>query len=251
MLRHLALLIVVVWIVLSAVPAEAAITRVDFANCEADAATTTMDCTLTVSGTNPALFCGLGINNNTDSNPTARWDPAGANESLVQLVESGAAGGRYLTVFRLAPPTAVTDGIVRFSDMDAGLTETATCVSYSDVDGADPEDTFDLTTCAAAVSHNTGTITSPAGDMILGWILIHGTGTAPTETGDSVLITSNDTANITVGAAEDLDGADDDLNWAWSGSTTCRSYAVNVNAAGGGAPAGPPAGSLMLIGVGK
>lgn len=211
----------------------------------------TIDITMTVDATSDnVIYCMVGANETTDSNPTVVWDPTGANESLTQLAESNTPG-RYISIFRKVGATAGASKTVRFASMSTAAKEVVICKPFYGVDQGTPEDTLDIQRTASSVTTiSTGTITSPAGDWIVSFVVSASGGTYSVTGGGNVLAETAiiDTSGFKGAIAYDADGADDTIDWSWSPGAPAATYGFNVNASGGGGGGGvTPKGSLLGV----
>ncbi len=231
----------------AAVPAHAAIARVDFSTCNSGttAGTTTMDCTgLDVSGANKAIYCWAGSNDTTDLTLVVTYDLAGAMQVLTEVGEHTGGTGRYLWVGRYVGPTDGSNKTVTFAGLSAVAQDSGGCGSFTGIDPADPDDTVSQSNLANITNPwSSATITSPAGDWILSFVAEANSTDPGVSGGGQTLIAHSAAASATfeTGAAEDIDGADDTIDWTGGTGNAGTMLSFNVNAAavaGGGSEFG-------------
>ncbi len=229
MLR-LGLLSCVVLLVLAG-PASAAIAHGTAVGCDSTTtgSVTTMTCNPDVSGSNKVLYCAVMANDVPNIDPAAVYN---VTENMTLIKESSGTG-IYLGVFRLiAPSDGVGVGVV-FTGLSGSVRDAGICVNYTGVDQSTPNDTENLVETASATSLNSGSITSPAGDVIFGGYSTTGNVTPTVNTGGgNAIILNKKTAgnNGNVSIAEDVDGADDTMDWSWSPGSAASAITMNLNA---------------------
>lgn len=202
------------------------------------ASTTTISITgFTVSGVDKVLYVVVMANEPAvlSPDPTVVWDSAGANQNFGAPIKKSTGTGTYIAVYRLINPTDGASKIISISGMSATVRDAAAAVLYSGVDQVTPNDAEVLQEVASQASpYSSSTITSPAGDAILGFYARETNTTSPTVTGGgNVLVVAKSVSgtNGYCAIAEDLDGADDTIDWAFSTSTIPISLVTfNVNA---------------------
>ncbi len=210
--------------------ASAAIAHGTAVGCDSTAtgSVTTMTCNPDVSGSNKILYCAVLANDVTDINPAAVYN---ITETMTLIKESSGTG-TYLAVFRLiAPSDGVGVGVV-FTSLSGSVRDAGVCVNYTGVDQSTPNDTENLVETASNTVLSSGTITNPAGDVIFGALSKTGTG-APSVTGGGnslILATGTSGNNGYVAIAEDVDGADDTMDWSIGVNAAMSAITFNVNA---------------------
>jgi hypothetical protein len=207
---------------------EAAISLVDVGTPDSTVGATVSVVNLTVSGSDTVLYCFAAIDDTSDlSTSTATWDSDGANEALTFV--SDFQTGRSIGVWRLVNPTAATNDAVDFASLPGAAQKRVNCLSFSGVDGGDPDDAVQT---GSGADSCTVTVTSPAGDWIVGGASIDGG--AATHTIDTA--SGNVSDNVSEGQVDlhlghDPDGANDDLVFDWTNTVSSGCLGFNVNAA--------------------
>lgn len=240
------------------IPAHAAIARstVLGANNGATAGTTTASITnFTVSGTDKVLWvlCGGSEVAVTSPDPAVVWDSAGANQTLTRISVSTGTGD-VIFLFRLINPTDGTNKTISVTGLSATTRDACIGFLYTGVDQTTPNDAINVVESASATNISTGTITSPAGDWIIGVGIRDGSTTPGVSGGGNVVVLATGTSGNTAitFVSEDADGADDTIDYTSGGNARWSLLTMNVNAAaGGGGGSTLPTGSLLLLGVGK
>lgn len=236
-----------------------AIARVTFGsndNTTTGATTTGSITNFTVSGSDTVLYVGVMSNDTPvlSPDPTVIWDSAGANQDFGSPISKSTGTGTYLAIYRLKNPTAGSNKTISLSGLSASVRDAFCAVLFSGVDQTTPNDSVDLvennTTNTGTLSSST--ITSPAGDWIVSFFARSTSTTTPSVTGGGntlILAEAVGGNNGFVAVAEDADGADDTIDWAFSTSvvgTTIISF--NLNAAATGVTIEPGLGSAPYTG---
>lgn len=222
------------------------------ANNGATAGTTTGSVTnFSISGSEKVLYV-LTISGETavtSPDPVVVWDSAGANQTLTKVAASTGTGETAF-LYRLINPTDGVNKTISVTGLSATSRDAIYAVYYTGVDQVTPNDTINIVETSVS-NPSSGVITNPAGDWIVGFYARNGS-TIPTVTGGgNTLVTTQTTSGATAscGLAEDVDGADDTIDWNSGGVAAWTLFTFNLNASGGAAAA-TCQGKLSLLGVG-
>lgn len=201
-------------------------------------ATTIVNPSITVSGTNPVLVVGISMDSATATVTSVTWSLGG---SFTEIGNIRSASTAYTSIWCLAAPTSGAGQVT--GNFSASVTVHMSNLVYSGADQANPCVAF-----TSSTSVGTSTTLTPSG--LTTGDATYGAGSL-TISGDPVSVTPNQrtlsgsgSVNTETGDATNTTGVT--FNWA-NGPTSLSMGAIRLVQAGGGTAASP---TLTLLGVG-
>jgi hypothetical protein len=184
-----------------------------------------LNITLNTVGADFVVVFGT-IDSAGDISPTATIDGG----SMGTGTEDGTTGQYQVMFTVVAPPSGAAIAIV----VSTGLTSfdgTIFAASYSGVNQSTPMGTLDIVSTTGATSLSSGTVTCAAGNWIVSHLSDNGVDSTTSIGAETPTSVGGSGFGLGASFTEDRDGADDTIDWAWTGSQRASVLSFELKAA--------------------